>query len=55
MSCPGRSARGPPAAVAAESMRVLRPDGRAVVFNKFAPEDRSRSVAKPRILLSGHA
>lgn len=35
-----------PATVVAEAMRVLRPGGRAVVFDKFAPEGREASVAR---------
>lgn len=35
-----------PAAVVAEAMRVLRPGGRAVIFDKFAPEGRSPSAAR---------
>jgi ubiquinone/menaquinone biosynthesis C-methylase UbiE len=35
-----------PAAVVAEAMRVLRLGGRAVIYDKFAPEGRSPSVAR---------
>lgn len=35
-----------PAAVVAEAMRVLRPGGRAVIFDKSAPEGRSPSAAR---------
>lgn len=35
-----------PAAVVAEAMRVLRPGGRAVVFDKFAPEGQRPSAAR---------
>lgn len=35
-----------PAAVLAEAMRVLRPGGRAVVFDKFAAEGQRPSVAR---------
>lgn len=35
-----------PAAVVAEAMRVLRPGGRAVIFDKFAPEGRDPTVAR---------
>ena len=35
-----------PAAVLAEAMRVLRPGGRAVIFDKFAPEGRLPSPAR---------
>lgn len=35
-----------PATVVAEAMRVLRPGGRAVVFDKFAPDGREPSPAR---------
>ena len=35
-----------PVAVVAESMRVLRPGGRAVVFDKFAPEGQAPSLGR---------
>ncbi len=39
-----------PRQVLAETLRVLKPGGRAVVFDKFAPDDRPSSV--PRHLLN---
>lgn len=35
-----------PVAVMAQTMRALRPGGRAVVFDKFAPSDRPPAVAR---------
>ncbi len=39
-----------PVAAMAEVMRVLRPGGRAVIFDKFAPDDRSPTL--PRRIMS---